>query len=85
MSPKSKKNGQTASKTTSRKGNKSESSAKVNKETKPKKTGLFKKISKEVNDLFHLDISRLEDPKIRKKLLIRSIPCVLMINHLYKA
>lgn len=77
MSPKSKKNAQAASNTTSHKGNKSVSSAKAKKETKPQKTGMFKKVSKEVNDLFHLDISRLEDPKIRKKLLIRSIPYIV--------
>ena len=41
------------------------------------KTTTFDKVSKEVNDLFHLDISRLKDPKVRKKLFLRSIPYVI--------
>ena len=53
------------------------------------KTTTFDKVSKEVNDLFHLDISRLKDPKVRKKLFLRSIPYVIfgyvgnLLSHSY--
>ena len=53
------------------------------------KTTSFDKVSKEVNDLFHLDISRLKDPKVRKKLFLRSIPYVIfgyvgnLLSHSY--
>ena len=56
---------------------------------KSEKKSVFDRISKEVNDLFHLDITKFKDPKIRKKLLIRSIPYVVfgyvgnLLSHSY--